>query len=239
MRAALLCMAERGVTSLTLLQVGAINDALREMAARRAHSPVIDGLLPATLPTPFQLAQGVWHVQHRVVFRNKTFGLSAHAVRDNWRARLLRPRPIRLPFLLMEGSVMPQDLSGLLQPPAALRRHVMGTHHEGMQPIYDLQILAARAPGELALLRQELLALVEGRHPRGAWLRDLCVYERYHEALLPLVDMAIAEAFERSDDEDLDFFAFMRFCARQPPSLDALGALAKAGQWHIERGAAI
>ena len=62
---------------------------------------------------------------------------------DRW-ARLLEQRWIRFPFLLREGSVVPWDLSGLLSTPERLMTHLLGTHHDGLQFVYDMRDADAR-----------------------------------------------------------------------------------------------
>ena len=46
-------------------------------------------------------------------------------------------RWLRGPFLLREGSIAPWDLSGLLSTPERLMTHMLGTHHDGLQFVYD------------------------------------------------------------------------------------------------------
>ena len=113
------------------------------------------------VPNLWQIELGVLRMWHRIAFRPETIGMSAaHPVRSGWRARLLEKRPLRFPFLLREGSVAPWDLSGLLSTPERLVRHMLGTHHDGNQFVYDLQMLSIH-PG----CTEDLLG-----HARG-WLR--------------------------------------------------------------------
>ena len=55
------------------------------------------------------------------------------------------------------------------------------------------------------------------------WLRDLCVYEGYHEQLLAAVEQAVAGqpllSPAEADDPDISFVAYMGWCAQQPASL--------------------
>ncbi|MBS2021298.1 MAG: hypothetical protein JST92_02740, partial [Deltaproteobacteria bacterium] len=61
-------------------------------------------IVPVT-PTLFQLGLGIVRMSARLVFRSQTVGLSTtHAVRPGWRARLLRARPLRFPFLVWERA---------------------------------------------------------------------------------------------------------------------------------------
>jgi hypothetical protein len=107
-------------------------------------------------------------------------------------------------------------------------RHVLAAHHDGHQFVYDLQILACH-PGALERVRDEARAVVQGSHARAEWLRDLVVYEGYHEHLLRGVERAIDGSFELSpqeaDDPDVSFFGYLRWCAAQPATIaDSLAA---------------
>lgn len=172
------------------------------------------------VPSVWQIELGVLRMWHRVVFRPETIGTTADwPVRDDRWARLLERRPIRFPFLLREGSVVPWDLSGLLSGPERLMTHLLGTHHDGHQFVYDLEMLAAY-PGALEELRARAREVVAGDTPRTRWLRNLCVYEGYHETLLEVVERFLRDGFELSpeeaDDPDISFLAYLRWCARQP-----------------------
>ena len=103
---------------------------------------------PQDLPKPslWQLELAVLRMWQRILFRSETIGTSVgNPVRPGWRARLLDLRGIRFFFLLFEGSVRPWDLSGLLSTPQDLTRHLLGTHHDGAQFVYDLEILSLHA----------------------------------------------------------------------------------------------
>jgi len=177
------------------------------------------GIIPRA-PSLWQLELGVLRMWHRLVFRSDTIGCcSDHAVQPTRRAKLLRFRVLRFPFLLLERSIVPLDHSGLVQPTQRMMRHLLGAHHDGNQFAYDLEILRAQ-PGALQELRQRVEAVVSGADPRAAWLRDLCVFERYHENLLEAVDRALSgkalvEPDER-DNPDITFQAHIRWCLAQP-----------------------
>ena len=179
--------------------------------------------LVEVVPNLWQIELGVLRMWHRILFRPETIGTSqTHPVRAGWRARLLETKPIRFPFLLWEGSVAPWDLSGLLSRPERLIRHMLGTHHDGHQFVYDLQMLAMH-PGQTDELLDQARAVVEERDPkRAAWLRDLVVYESYHETLLRVVERAVQEGVTLPPDEaadpDISFLAYLRWCAAQPPT---------------------
>jgi len=176
------------------------------------------------VPTPWQLSLGVARMWHRILFRSDTIGTSTSApIRDSWRARLFEWRPLRFPFLLAERAVAPWDLTGLSSDEDRIVRHLLGAHHDGNQFVYDLQILACH-PGALERVREQAQAVVDGTHPRGRWLRDLVVYEGYHENLLYAVERALEGHFQLSEHEaenpDISFFGYLAWCAEQPATLE-------------------
>jgi hypothetical protein len=201
-----------------LIDVDGVARGLADIDTARARgllSPSVQRALPAVLPTPAQVARYVLHMWQRLAFSSDDVGTSSTPVRRNWRARLLDNRALRLPFLLKHGSVVPLDLSGLRSSSSTLRRHLLGTHHQRLQANYDLELLAARDPATLRVLREECASIVAHQHEHEELLRDLCVYERYHEDLLVLIDAALAGNFlteADADDVDLSFFAMLRFC---------------------------
>lgn len=170
-------------------------------------------------PTEWQLCLGVLRLWHRVVFRSATVGTSSSgAVRATWRARVLAWRALRLPFLLGERAVTPLDFTGLASPPEQIMRHLIGAHHDHNQFVYDLELL--RYYGRLEALRDELRVLLARDDDRARWLRDLTVFEGYHESLLAAVERAISEGPAMTDEEqvdpDISLGAYLRWCARQP-----------------------
>lgn len=172
-------------------------------------------------PTEWQLCLGVLRLWHRVVFRSETVGTSSSgAIRHTWRARLLAWRALRLPFLLGERAVTPLDFTGLASPPEQIMRHLIGAHHDHNQFVYDLELL--RYYGKLEVLRDELRTLLARDDDRARWLRDLTVFEGYHESLLAAVERAIVDGPAMTDDEqadpDVSLGAYLRWCARQPPT---------------------
>ncbi|MFT7621505.1 MAG: hypothetical protein ACI9WU_000668 [Myxococcota bacterium] len=177
------------------------------------------GLVKVT-PNLWQICLGVLRMWHRILFRSETIGLCGEQPRrKGWRARLFEPRLLRGPFVLMAGSVAPWDLSGLLSSPDRLIRHLVGTHHEQLQFVYDLQILRAH-PGRMEQLHRETLAVIERDDRRSRWLRDLCVYEGYHEQLLEVVQANLAGDFGAetpfADNADVSFVGYLDWCAAQP-----------------------
>ena len=113
-------------------------------------------------PNLWQMELGVLRMWHRVLFRGDTIGTCEdQPVRSTWRARLLRWRPLRFPFLLWERAIAPLDHSGLAQPSWRMIRHLLAAHHDANQFAYDLEILRAR-PGALEALREEAEQVVEG-----------------------------------------------------------------------------
>lgn len=202
------------------------------------------GLVSDTeVPNLWQVQLGVLRMWHRVFFRPESIGQSSDfAVRDTWRARLLERRPLRFPFLLRERAVNPLDFSGLASSPTRIHRHLLGAHHDGVQFLYDLQLLRMHDGSDALLegVRDEARAVVHGTHPRAEWLRDLVVYERYHENLLAAVESFLEGTFEASAEAranpDIDFVAYVRFCARQPKSPAATLKALREGRYTIADG---
>lgn len=185
------------------------------------------------LPTPWQLSLAVLRMWHRLVFRTDTIGTSRGGrVRRTWRARVLAPRAIRLPVLLLEGAVVPLDFTGLASSPERLIRHLLGAHHDGVQAAFDLEILAAH--DRLDDLLAEVRAVVSGDHPRAALLRDLVVYEGYHEALLAAAEAARRGTLHVADDPDQSFVACMRWCARAPATPAATARAWLGGKFRLD-----
>jgi len=199
------------------------------------------GFLPADeVPNLWQIQLGIARMWHRVFFRPESIGTCTDfAPRQTWRARLLRFRPLRFPFLLRERAVHPLDFSGLASSPERIVRHLLGAHHDGIQFHYDFELLATH-PERLDEVRREAAAIVSGTHPRGEWLRDLVVFERYHENLLEALDAYVRGDLEppeeRLDDPDLLFAAYLRWCARQPATPSATIAAFQAGSFTIADG---
>jgi hypothetical protein len=173
-------------------------------------------------PNLWQLSLGVLRMWHRVLFRSETVGMcSDHPVRDTWRARALQFRVLRVPFLIAERAIAPFDFSGLVSSPERVKCHLLAAHHDGNQFAYDLQMLAAH-PGWLERVRDDTRRVVESNDARAEWLRDLVVFEGYHENLLSAVERALRGEYalppEDADDPDVSFVAYLRWCARQPPT---------------------
>ncbi len=192
------------------------------------------------LPNLWQLELGALRMWHRAMFRSETIGTcTAHPVRSTWRARLLLFRPLRFPFLLAERAIAPWDMTGLWSSPERVIRHLLGAHHDSTQFVYDLQMLVAH-PGALEDLRRRLDAVVDGRDPRAEWLRDLCVYERYHEDLSEGLDRFLAGEAELLPqdalDPDISFRAYLSWCADQPPTPRATWEAWRAGRFELQRG---
>ncbi len=193
------------------------------------------------VPNLWQLSQGVIRTWHRILFRSETVGLCvSHPPRPNWRARLFQFRPLRGPFLLAAGAVAPLDLTGLASRPERTIRHLLGTHHDGKQFAYDLEILACH-PGRLTELRGAVEALLATDDRESRWLADLAVYQTYHPRLLAAVTAAEQgdlglDARERRDP-DISFAGYLAWCAAQPETLGETLALWRRGayRWSVGR----
>jgi hypothetical protein len=208
-----------------------IRERLEEIAA--------SGLLE-TVPNEFQLSLAALRMAHRILFRSETVGTcTTHPVRATWRARILQWRPARFPFLVKERAIAPFDLTGLRSDEDRIFRHLLGAHHDGDQFVYDLQMLAA-TPGALQRLRERVVEQLTHDTPRTRWLRDLVVFEGYHEALLAAVERAIEGDLKVSGPDDgapdITFFASMRWCARQPRDLAELQRARAEGRWTVRDG---
>src|SRR5690348_15829398 len=105
------------------------------------------------------------------MFRSEEIGSAASRPRPNGHARLLDYRPLRFPFLLAERAVAPHDFSGLLSDRERVLSHLLAAHHEGVQFVYDLEMLSVY-PGGLEELFRRARALVAADTPRTRWLRD-------------------------------------------------------------------
>jgi hypothetical protein len=190
------------------------------------------------VPTLFQVWLGALYMRYRLLFRSDTIGLETeHPVRDTWRARALRWRSIRLPFLAWERAIAPLDLTGLPKDPAFLVRHVLGAHHTRDDAIYDLALLSCH-PGELERLRARVVEVLDGRTPRARWLADLCVFEGYHANLLAMVDRALAGDFEPVHPADIpsdgSLRGFVAWMTAQPTSPAALLRAWRAGTFRLD-----
>ena len=143
-------------------------------------------------PTLWQMAQWTLRMWHRIVFCLDSVGSGGgEPVRTTWRAQILAPKALRFFALVSARAIAPLDMSGLACSPARVIRHLCGAHHDGIEFAYDLEMLST-FPGALDALETEVRAIVDGTHPRAEWLRDLCVYEGYHERLLDGVERARA-----------------------------------------------
>ncbi|MDF1661466.1 MAG: hypothetical protein P1V97_06820 [Planctomycetota bacterium] len=196
--------------ALLLIRPGRIRENLEKVRAAK---------LVEKTPNRWQIFLGVMRMLYRTIYYPESVGLSTEfAVRPGWRARLFQYRFIRGPFLFWEGSVAPLDLSGLASQRETLIRHLLGTHHDGDGAIYDLRLLSIQ-PGALDELKDRLLAVIEKDCGRSHWLKDLCVYEEYHNQLLEIVERVLAGNWETTPGEgiiDTSFESYLDWCATRP-----------------------
>ena len=214
----------------------ALVDAAR--VERRLDDVARSGLV-ARVPNSWQITLGVLRMWHRLVFRSEEIGTSRSPPRPNLRARLLAFRPFRFPFLVAERAIAPLDSSGLLSDRERVLRHLLGAHHEGAQFVYDLEMLSID-PGAFDELLRRAREVVEHDTPRTRWLRDLTVFEGYHESLLRAAERAARGEFdyppERAGCPDTRFVAYLDWCARQPETPAQTLAAWRAGRFTIADG---
>jgi len=185
----------------------------------------VDAGMTTDPPNAWQLSLGVMRMWHRAIFRSETVGTSpSGTVRNNWRARLLNNRTVRLPFLLWEGAVAPYDMTGLASGRERIIKHLLGAHHDGIQFIFDLDLLSAHG-GALEELERRTRKLVETDDKRSTWLRDLTVFEGYHEELLAATERALASGLNLTEqdkgDADISLEGYLRWCVQQPATPQA------------------
>jgi hypothetical protein len=198
-----------------------------------------DALLAGDAPNPWQVQLGVVRMLHRVLFRSESIGTCAeHPVRNTWRARMLHNRAMRLPVLVALRAVAPLDFSGLLSPTWRIQRHLLAAHHDGLQFVYDFELLAA-STGALDEVRAHAEEIVSGRDPNAEAWRDVAIFERYHENLIAAIDAFKSGELRLGDDidnPDLTFFAFLRWCARQPSTANETLQRFESGEYSIADG---
>ncbi|HVK70688.1 MAG TPA: hypothetical protein VM694_39810 [Polyangium sp.] len=204
------------------------------------------GLVPRA-PNLVQISLGVIRMWVRLATRPETIGTcTEHHVRPTLRARLLAYRPLRFPFLVRERAIAPLDFSGLASSRERVLRHLLGAHHDANQFAYDLELLGIH-PGALEELGERVRRVVNSEDPRAEWLRDLVVFEGYHENLLAAVEHALAHgvrlAPHEAADPDTSFTGYLRWCARMPATWDeAIPALLRGeidlGAYRYEAGMA-
>ncbi|MEM9191341.1 MAG: hypothetical protein AAGF12_19375 [Myxococcota bacterium] len=205
-----------------LLRPGCVDEALRRVAETGLVDPV---------PNLWQVSLGVLRMWHRVIFRFDSIGTSSGPpVRRTWRARAFRFRPIRFPFLLRERAVAPLDFSGLVSSRERIIRHLLGAHHDRDQFVYDLELLSLH-PGALPELEARVRAVVDGSDHRAEWLKDLVVFEEYHETLLLALQGTAPKNAADKNDPDISLRAYLRWCAAQPTTPRASLAAAMASLW--------
>lgn len=217
------------LAKLLLVQPGRVAEGLERIARSGKLAPV---------PNAWQLALGVVRMWQRVLFRSDTVGTSPGGrVRSTWRAKLLRFRPLRFPFLVAERAIAPLDLTGLASSRERLIRHLLGAHHDAEQFIYDLEILAFHEDG-LPTLKRTIDRLFAEGGARLEWLRDLTVFEGYHESLRDAVERALVEGPRPSAaaaiDPDISFAAYLAWCAQQPHTPRETIAALRRGELHLD-----
>lgn len=195
------------------------------------------------IPNVWQITLGVLRMWHRVLFRFDTIGTSSsHPIRPSLRARIFHTRPLRFPFLVAERAIAPLDFSGLISGRERIIRHLLAAHHDGNQFVYDLELLSLH-DGALEELHDRAVRVVAQDSSRTRWLRDLVVYDRYHESLLEAVESALQGEQrltpEEQNNPDITFSGYLRWCARQPETPEATLAAARQGTFTVADGLAL
>lgn len=186
-------------------------------------------------PSLYQVWMGVLYMWARVVLRPDSIGLSDdEPVRTTPGAKRLQNRLFRGPAVFRARAVNPLDQVGLGSSTPHIIRHLIGAYHPGDNALYDLQILDVE-PGAIEALRERVAAVVDGTDPDSELLRDLCVYEGYHERLLEMVDRWIALGPDGAHitHPDTTLRAFMAWCASAPPSPAATWRAMRSGSFSL------
>jgi hypothetical protein len=196
------------------------------------------GIVPK-VPTLWQIQLGVLSMWHRVLFRSETIGTCAEGrVRSTLRARILHRRALRAPFLLRERAIAPWDFSGLVSSPERLIRHLLGAHHDNEDYLYDISILACY-PGRLEEALQRTKAVTTEATTHARWLKDLVVFEGYHERLERSLERVIEEGvqlpYPESADPDVSFLAYLNWCAAQPSTPSESWSALRKGKLKLAR----
>jgi hypothetical protein len=190
-----------------------------------------------SLPSPnlWQVTLGAMRMLHRLIFRSETIGTCSDSpVRQTWRAKILKLRPLRIPCLIYERAIAPLDLTGLASSRERIIRHLIAAHHDGRQFNYDLELLQIW-PGALEVLLQRVNDVVDESHPKSRWFKDLAVFDGYHESLQTAVQDAVNNGvlLAPSDrhDPDTSLLGFLNWCASQPTTPKATLVVIKRGQF--------
>ena len=185
-----------------------------QLLHQRGHIPAVPGA--------WQVSHYVLYMWHRIIFRYNTVGTHASDdVRDTWRARLWTERVMRFPFLVAEGAVNGQyDTTGLGITVDRKIKHLVGAFHPGDNFMYDLALVDCY-PGKMAELRQKVLHVLEHDNDRTRFLRDLVVYDDYHQRLLAAIDRVMAGDWSMTlaandTNPDTSILNFAKWCLKQP-----------------------
>lgn len=192
-------------------------------------------------PNLWQLQLGVFRMFYRVIYRSETIGNSEeHPVRNRLVSRLLHIRLLRLIVLRTLRAVAPLDFSGLVSDQDRIVRHLLFAHHDKNQFVYDFELLLSW-PGGLEKIEGLARSVIDGTTLMSELIRDVAIYERYHENLLDAVqrfraDPSTALPENERNDPDISFFAYLAWCARQPETPSATLQLYRAGRFSIDQG---
>lgn len=125
-------------------------------------------------PTRLQLAFGAWDMLRFVI---------VPAARDYYRAKGI-DFTFHQVLRALDDPPSLLDPTGFLSDPETIMGHVMQVVH--LNPVYDLQLLEMFDDG-VARFEAEVLAMVQGRHPRAQTIGAVIEDPDYHARLLAYV----------------------------------------------------
>ena len=94
--------------------------------------------------------------------------------------------------------------------------------------------------GAIEELAERVERLLAEDTPRTRFLRDLTVFEGYHERLAEATRRALRGDLALSDDEqrdpDISFLAYLAWCARQPATPEDTWQALLSGRYNVAEG---
>ncbi len=191
------------------------------------------------VPNLWQVFQGTWFYWYRYFFRSGTVGLDTqHQVRDTFLAKMLQNKALRTPVLFAWGATGPRlDITGLAVPVDYKVRHLIGAYHPGDNAVYDLQYVDC-FPGKLEELRDWVVKVLDEDTPGHRFVKDLNIYEHYHERLLWQVQEALEGRFsvaaENAHNPDTSTTVHVRWCLNAPATPEETAEAIAQGTYNFE-----